>query len=423
MQMQSLKFTLRGFFRDVVRGIPARCLIYPKIRNNEYSAQALQKYLASINVHDTMGASDLPIIDKYSHCITKIEVRSNPDKFITRRTFSSLLRNRIQTSGTSGEPLTLTQDYLGVLREEAFVYRQLRCAGYRHGDRKVWLRGDVIRSKSAGHTAVKCRDWWTNTLMLSSYHISTVTARSYIESIALFNPVLIQAYPSSIYALASWMLANNMKYAAGALKGILTSSETLTEEMRSRVECAFGCRVFDWYGQAERVVAIGTCEYGARHVISDYGKTELIRKHDNKYELVGSGYNNQAMKLAHYRTGDFVELGNSRCPCNRVFPTVKSVIGRLDEVIELSDGRLIGRIDHVFKGMESVAQGQVAYLGNDRFVLRVVPGAGWKETDAERLRSNFSLRVKGVEVTVELTQAIPRGANGKTKFVVREDRQ
>jgi phenylacetate-CoA ligase len=423
MNMQSLKFTLRGFFRDIVRGIPARWIIYPKIRRNEYSSQALREYWSSIGVNEPPKSDGLSIITDDSNCVTKSDVRQHPEWFIRSPTLSTLPRNKIQTSGTSGQPLTLTQDYRSVLREEAFVYRQLRWAGYRSGDRKVWLRGDVIRAGAGGDAPVKCRDWWTNTLMLSSYHISTATAKSYVDSIASFDPVLIQAYPSSIYALACWLLANNQKYAGGALKGIVTSSETLNEEMRSKVERAFDCRVFDWYGQAERVVAIGTCEYGSRHVITDYGNTELIQDSDDKFELVGTGYNNRAMTIARYRTGDYVELGNSGCRCNRVFPTVKSVIGRLDEVIELNDGRLIGRLDHVFKGMNNVSQGQVAYVGNDRFVLRVVPGPGWDQSDAERLSSNLRERVENVEVAVELVEAIPRSANGKTRFVIREDRQ
>lgn len=72
--------------------------------------------------------------------------------------------------------------------------------------------------------------------------------------------------------------------------------------MRETIETAFGTRVFDWYGQAERVIAIGTCEHGSRHVLTDYGRTELIPAQDNRYELVGTGYNNSAMPLARYRT-------------------------------------------------------------------------------------------------------------------------
>jgi phenylacetate-CoA ligase len=418
MLSQSIKFTLRGFFRDLVRGMPARYFFYPRIRANEHSMPELERYIESSGGERRQPG--LGILGDLSTCISKQDVRKTAARFIRRRTLKTLVRNTIKTSGTSGEPLTLHQDYIGILKEEAFVYRQLRWAGYCAGDRKVWLRGDVIRESGSRGEAVKCRDWWSNTLMLSSYHISNESAASYVASIAEFDPRLIQAYPSSIYALASWMLANRVQFKSQSLKAIVTSSETLTDEMRRKIEAAFGVRVFDWYGQAERVVAIGTCEHGGRHVLSDYGCTELIAADDGKHELVGTGYNNSAMSLVRYRTGDYVELDNRACRCKRVFPTVKRVIGRVDDVVVLSDGRAIGRLDHVFKGTVNVVQGQIVYRSPDRFTLRVVPGPRWSHVDETRLMRNFRERVDGVDVSIELRSTLPRGANGKVKFVVLE---
>jgi hypothetical protein len=36
--------------------------------------------------------------------------------------------------------------------------------------------------------------------------------------------------------------------------------------------------VFDWYGQAERVAAIGTCEHGSYHVLTDYSGVALLER-------------------------------------------------------------------------------------------------------------------------------------------------
>jgi phenylacetate-CoA ligase len=419
---RSLKFTWRGFVRDMLRGIPARLVFYPRIKNNEYSIQALDEYLKSADPAAPQAVGQLSILPCDTPCITKKEVRSDARKFIRPRGLKTLIRNKIKTSGTSGQPLTMHQDYGAILKEEAFVYRQLRWAGYRHGDRKVWLRGDVVQSGGARDEVAGCRDWWTNTLFLSSYHISLKTTNGYLESIRRFDPVLIQAYPSSIHALASCMMESGIRYPRKKkLKGIVTSSETLTAEMQSKIEAAFGCPVFDWYGQVERVIAIGTCEHGSRHVISDYGRAELIPAENGLYELVGTGFNNGAMPLVRYRTEDHVELQSGTCRCNRVFPMVKRVVGRSDEIIVLSDGRQIASLGLIFKGMNNIVQGQVVYRGGDCFTLRVVPGPGWGEMDAERLCRNMKERVDHITVSIELLDAIPRGANGKMKFVVRED--
>jgi phenylacetate-CoA ligase len=78
----------------------------------------------------------------------------------------------------------------------------------------------------------------------------------------------------------------------------MTSSETLEPEVRAAVEQAFGVRVFDWYGQSERVAAIGSCEHGSYHVMTDYSGVALLEtdKRD-AWELVGTSLNNLAMPL------------------------------------------------------------------------------------------------------------------------------
>jgi phenylacetate-CoA ligase len=91
-------------------------------------------------------------------------------------------------------------------------------------------------------------------------------------------------------------------------------------------------------------------------------------------------------------------------------------------VITLPDGRMIGRLDRIFQGHDRhLVEGQVAYRGNGRFLLRVVALEGWSEADTQAMIDKFLLRVPGVEVRVEKVDAIPRGRNGKFEFVVVEE--
>jgi phenylacetate-CoA ligase len=182
-------------------------------------------------------------------------------------------------------------------------------------------------------------------------------------------------------------------------------------------------RVFDWYGQSERVAAIGTCEHGRYHVLTDYSGVALLETDKaDAWELVGTSLNNLAMPLLRYRTGDTVIPGDGPCPCGRVFPTIDTVLGRQEKVITLPDGRMIGRLDRIFQGHDRhLVEGQVAYRGNGRFVLRVVATEGWSEADSRAMIEKFLLRVPGVEVTVEQVAAIPRGPRGKFEFVVVEE--
>jgi phenylacetate-CoA ligase len=404
----SLRATLRGLLREAVRGVWARWFIYPQLAANERDATRLRLANAR-RMRKLHLAFDVapPLIDKAA-------VRAAPARFVRPRRWGSLLRATIRTSGTSGTPLAITQSLSCVIREEAFVYRQLRWIGYRHGQRRAWLRGDIVCPAQPKQPVYWCRDWAGNMLLLSSYHLMESTIGAYIDALERFDPVVLHAYPSSVAALAAWLNARGRRYRGAALRGVMTSSETLMPDVRAAVRAAFGVPVFDWYGQAERVAAIGTCEQGRYHLLSDYSVAEVLESG----ELVGTSLNNSAMHLARYRTGDTVKLGGAACPCGRVFPVVDAVAGRQEDVIVLPDGRRIGRLDRVFQGQQdALVEGQVVYRGDGRFTLRVVTVGPF---DDAALLAAFRLRVSGVDVQVEHVDAIPRGPNGKFAFVTTE---
>jgi len=299
------------------------------------------------------------------------------------------------------------------------LYRQMRWIGWRPYGRRAWIRGDIVCARQPKDGRYWCRDWVGNLLMMSSYHLSNATIGAYVAALEAFNPVVIHAYPSSAAALAHWLEAHGRRYRGAALRGVLTSSETLEPEVRASIARAFGVTVFDWYGQAERVAAIGTCEQGRYHLLSDYAAVELLPREDGSAELVGTSLNNVAMPLQRYCTGDTVLASREQaCPCGRVFPLIDAVIGRQERIVTLPDGRLVARLDRVFQGFDArLVESQVLYHGGARFTLRVVAGEGFTAHDEEALRAAFLLRVPGVQVAVARVDAIARGPNGKFEFI------
>lgn len=424
MWTYTLKFSLRSLVRELTRNFWGRHLVYPRLAANERSAEALGAYVAQrarkLGV-PLSAPGALAALGPGAAVLTKFELRADPARQLRPRRPGSLLRSAIRTSGTSGSPLTLMQDLGAVVREEGFVYRQLRWIGYRHGQRRAWIRGDIVCPDQPADGRYWCRDWVANMLMMSSYHVSPATIGAYIAALERFDPVVIQAYPSSAGALAAWLNAGCRRYRGPALRGVMTSSETLEPAVREAVEHAFGVPVFDWYGLAERVAAIGTCEHGRYHVLTDYGGVELLEAGDGSAELVGTSLNNAAMPLVRYRTGDTVIPGDAPCPCGRVFPTVRAVLGRRERVVTLPDGRMVARLDRVFQGYDRrLLEGQVRYRGGDRFVLRIVATEQFTAADEQALAASFRLRVPGVQVGVERVAAIERGPNGKFEFIVIE---
>ena len=351
--------------------------------------------------------------------IAKDDVRDGGTALVSRKRRAPLFSG--STSGTTGTPLTLKQDLAAINRENAFIWRQLDWAGVRRGERRAWLRGDMIVPAREREPPYWRLDRAENMLMLSSYHLSDSTACAYLDALAAFDPVVIQAYPSAIGFLATWMLGAGVRYRGRSLRGIVTSSETLAESRRREIASAFACRVFDWYGQLERVAAIGTCEHGRYHLLSDYAFVELLPAGDGLFELVGTGFHNLSMPLIRYRCGDLVRPSapGQRCACGRSFPLIDQVIGRIDDPVKLTDGRSIGRLDHIFKGLDGILEAQIRQDRRDAVAILVVPGTGFSDRARQTLLRNARERLGDqMALEIRLVDRIPRSANGKFKGVV-----
>ena len=398
----------------------------------EYQASALRRVLdhASDTVpfyrrrrdssarheHPAQWLAGLPLL-------TKAEVRAAGDDIRSSSHRWPMFKG--STSGTTGTPLVLLQDLHAITRENVFLARQLHWAGWTPGCKRAWIRGDMV-------TPVEQREppyWRTNhaesMLMLSSYHLSESSAAAYVDALAAFAPAVIQAYPSSIGFIANWLDSHGRDYAGPPLRGIVTSSEAMSDEQIACIERRFGCRVFDWYGQFERVAAVGTCEHGGRHVISDYSYVELVPTDDGCLEIVGTGFNNLAMPLIRYRTGDQVELpeaGAAPCPCGRAFPLVKRVVGtRNDDTLELPGKRVVGRVGYIFHDIERILESQIRQSSDGAIRILVVTAGEFPPEQRNALLRQARERLgRDVPISVERVNEIPRGRNGKRMFIVRE---
>lgn len=330
-------------------------------------------------------------------------------------------RFRVHTSGTTGSPLVLMQDLNAIVRENAFVWRQLLWAGLRFGERRAWLRGDLIVPSEQTEPPYWRVNRGENMLMMSSYHLSEASADAYLAALARFDPVLLQAYPSSIAYIARYLESRGRYYEGKSLRAIVTTSETLSEEDEELIRTRMGAKVFEQYGTAERVTMIQTCERGGRHIDLDYGLTELLPSGDGTWEIVGTGFNNWLMPLIRYRTGDLVALdpANARCACGRELPLVRRIYGRADDYVITSEGRRVGRLDHIFKGVANIAEAQIVQERIGELTLRVVPFGRFGKRDRLALVHNARRRLgERMRIEVEIVPFIPRTANGKFRAVV-----
>jgi phenylacetate-CoA ligase len=438
--MQNLMISMRSIFRKVLREGPSFQRLLKEVEKTQWLGEReLKDYqLKKIRSIIQYAANKVPYyrrlfqqqslrIDDFSEiddlkkipCLEKKDIISNSDDLVADNVKGFKIKGC--TSGTTGTPITIIHNLYSVIREHAFTWRQLHWAGYRKSQRRAWIRGDMIVSFEKNDAPYWRFNQIDNMLMMSSYHLSEVSAPKYITALESFDPVLIQAYPSSIAYLARYLDNSGRDYKGPSLRAIVTSSETLLDEHREAIERRMNCSCFDSYGHYERAAAIHTCENGNYHINSDYGFIELFPDNDGTAEIVGTGFGNRVMPLLRYKTGDRVipADGAKKCPCGRKLPLVEKILGRMDDSIKTIDGRSVVRLAHIYKGLKNVMEAQIVQKALDRIQILIVPYGSFDMQDEKQLRSNVQQRLgKNMGVDINLIPKISRSRNGKLRNII-----
>ena len=377
-----------------------------------------EKRYSSLSLPPTTTSNLKEILDALPILTRKEVARHNKEfKSVTP---AGLLFIKTYTSGSTGTPVTVYRSPGSIALEHAFIRRVWGWAGFREGDRRMTIRGDPVVPVSRKKPPFWFYNRWENQLIASSYHISAENIPYYLDALTRFDPLFIQGYPSSILPLARWRIEHGGPTLG--IKAVLTSSETVTETFRETIWEAFGCPVFDYYGHAERTVMIGTCEYGTYHQFPGYGLAEFIpsEKSPGFSEIITTGFIDRAMPLIRYRTGDLVEYDpDDQCRCGRPFPVVKKLIGRKDDPIITASGRIVGRLDHIFKGGLPILEARVLQERPGKVTIELVPAGNPDKSYRKVLRRNC-IKWLGADTEVEIREVreIPRGRHGKFRSVI-----
>lgn len=347
--------------------------------------------------------------------LTKELVVANFDKLVSSRKRNFLCKVA-QTSGTTGSPAKFVRSFDSINFENAMVWRQWKAAGDL-GKRRITLRGEVVVPMSQSKPPFWRYNPPNRELLMCGFHLNEKTGDAYIRKILEFRPQILSSYPSNAYTLAKLFRQKQIHYRFDA---IFTSSETFSPGLKRFVEDTFQAKVYDWYGQSERVAAIGHCVSGNYHVQEDYSLVELVPA-GKQDEIVGTHLFNEVMPLIRYKTGDLVKATGRLCGCGSHFRTVEAIDGRACNYILTPEGYRISAANHIFHGVENVVEGQLYQERQDCLIIKVVTGQGFsdnnKATLIQNARENTSNRM---QIVVEEVEGIRRGPNGKFQSIVNK---
>jgi phenylacetate-CoA ligase len=260
-------------------------------------------------------------------------------------------------------------------------------------------------------------------LYMSSYHLSPKLIPHYLEAIRKYDVRHIWGYSSSLYALAQE--ARRLDGPSLSINAVITNAEPLFAYQREIIEEAFGCPVRETYGNAETVAAGSECEYRRIHLWPEVGWAEILENDlpvpdGISGDFVCTGLINADMPLIRYRIGDRVALnaGSSDCPCGRSLPTLACLEGRLDDMLYTADGRIVGRLDPVFKASLPIRGAQIIQEKLDRVRVRYVPTPEFTPEAGRSIINRLQDRMGRVEVILEPVDELHRESGGKFRAVI-----
>lgn len=360
--------------------------------------------------------SDLPILEK-NH------LRQEPLTFI-RQDQHPWYRPKFHTSGTTGTPIT-TYFTLGELRK-SMALREVRSAnwaGVSFKEPRATFSGRLVEPRPDRNDYVYRYNAAEKQVYFSAFHLKPSTAQKYVDALHRYRVSWLTGYAVSYYILAKYILDQNIL--VPPIKAIITTSEKLTLEMRSVIESAFNCKVFEEYSTVENALFANDCEQGRLHMSPDASIIEILRQDGTPCdpgevgEVITTCLLRDYQPLIRFRLGDLAAWDSDPCPCGRQMPVLKEIVGRIEDIVTGPDGRQLVRFHGIFADQPNIIEGQIIQEDLSNFVVKVVPTEHFNDSDIVDIKDRMYQRLgKEVSVKVILVNEISRSKSGKVQAVI-----
>lgn len=369
------------------------------------------KSLEGLEMRSLEDLRSFPILEK-------CDVAANPVSLI-RSGLSASGMGRIQTSGSTGTPLSLYFDSSDSAYGSALRIHTLTECGF-HPE------GTLANLSST--------EFPRPFLQRFIYRIRTIAPHEpeglLLEKISTAKADTLFAFPSTL-ALLSEINAkakNQLK-----MRLAISCSEFLSQSARKLISGSFGCDVRNYYGSSESWSIGFECEKGNMHLNSDSVIMEIVddegmpQKDGKTGHVLITSLWRYSMPFIRYRLGDRASLGGS-CPCGRGLHVISSLDGRNADFIELGDGRRTpwASVQIPLGEIPWIARFQCVQDSPGRLRVLAIPrhGSGKACVSGENELKKVVLDAVGesIDINVEFVDAIKRSPSGKMRDFISKTR-
>lgn len=415
---ETLKYALRSypFIKKYVKEIEQMYSMSPSElqKRNEHKfidifRKAYDKSSFYNQLYTNVGIKkeDIKSIDdiKKLPIITKEDVKQHAEEMVVCPMWK-LLKNH--TSGTTGTPLMVYEDWPSIWREQAYFYCYRKRCGYKYGQPIVSLRGNLGKADTFLKVHI------SNTLYLSSYNINEKNAELYHQKIQTHNPVAIEGYPSSLFRLASLFRDKGIEL---NIPVTFTSSETLLDYQRLLIEKQFHTQIYDHYGTTERTIRLSEAlDHSCYYEDPGYSINEYLEDGEVTTSLI-----NQSFPLIRYRGNDIIETIKVDRN-NKEHQTIKKIHGRNEDYLICKDGTYIKRLGFIFKKTDHVNAAQLIQNEKGKVRIKIVPDQGFNKSDSQSIKESLWERVgKGnliIDIELVSLNELEYTSSGKFKYII-----
>lgn len=370
---------------------------------------------AGIKPKDVKSFDDLAKIP----LTTKSEVQANaPAEFVSRK--SNVCRCiRRRTSGSTGQPLTITVDRGAMDFETAMWVRTFLENGLNVRDKMSYIADPRSFPKTR---------WLQRTRIVSRNYISIFDdASTQLALLRNYNPSALKAYPSSLRILADTNGHGEMDVKP---RIVFTSAELLDREARRSINSAFRTELFDNYACSEFGLLGWECrQHMGYHLNVESTVMEFV-KHGKTVapgesgEIVCTSLENSTMPLIRYKLDDVGVPLEDQCSCGATLPLIKVVEGRVDDFLTAPDGRIIPPtvfFPYPFENMEGVRQFRVIQEKKNKLTFQLVENGD--SLDKVQVLAKARNRIQdlfGEEMQIEfqIKRKLDRNSSGKLRKII-----
>jgi len=377
--------------------------------NSTYYKRKFDRYgITPPELKEPVDIARIPVTEKS-------EIRENIEDILSK---DCIKRYAGKTSGTTGSPIQFYYSRKSVEREWATITYQWERIGFYPWLGRIELRG-VIENEEL-FTYLPGKVLRINIVRMNSTNIGDIQ-KEIIKSGFSF----IHGYPSAFLAFLRLLgVKNDLKK---IIRGIMLASEVVHDNHISVIKEGFPeAEMTAHYGQAERQ-CMAAWDKDAHYCFHPlYGLVEFAGK---QKEIIATGFNNAFFPLIRYRTSDSAGkiISMKGRDGFRLFPVVKNINGRLEDLIYNKDKEIVppAIITFPLKDLKYIIRCRLIQRSLLLFEFQYVADDKIHENDIEIEVKQvvFSLKkILGDDVEVETrrVEELRSDDSGKFRWIINE---